>query len=1005
MAELNTKPFLPGSGFLGRIFKGFPAYYAEPDLRQYFESIEYNLSLLNSISVGDCEGNVVLRTQSAWNVQRTQYTLRLTLSDPFKIKVGKTEINMDSSFLDYVDIREFDGNINLNNNTLMLEQVTHVLVLADKETITYNDDPTIGGVVAPGMVQPLESSDAEYYTNFSVAVFKGAEIPTTVNNKSVVCILAQFTFQFDGYWKPLLIQNLRTNLENADSSGGDKFPIVNKYLGAFGRIELINQLFNTLNNLSLKKDGSNDATADIHLDKGTDGRFKFITEEDYATTTKAGIGRFATEEEIDDLSPATMMSPFATRKMMGFERRSYAIGTWNMNTEHIFQIAHDLDPGDWLVAVTMGISIMNNEGEVIFDYISMEGTSVEINENNITLRHKADSFFAIDDEYGTNTDPDFNRGYVIIDIIKDYQLPDASAPIVDAGPGQTLMISNLDYGTPLLKTVTKISNTYPNNLGTINATVEMGLNTDTMTVALQYQKQGSTTWTDFASDSNVNASMRNLTNKTLADYSIPMSGLYKIRPYVNANGTELIGNSIDIDFNQAQNTVWSDTTSTSVIVSATGGTPYVEATLSGSIVSYEGTLSSAGWSLVSGDPNALNWIGGTTNPISGPGTPPTYVNIVRFNTTGTWVFKFYAISTDGSANYTGSALTTINVGSSVIANPEALLKYQDGSVGTKYFSFTDIGYVDIFGTAINENAPTDWEFGFRSTINEYGILNQNFWPWSNTGFVIPQPAAPNVARFRVDRPFGMLELRVRYKDSNGMWTPYSNTLICSVDYSVTAPLFQPIGIPYLPDTGAMNFPITNARTNTAIRFKVRGNVVAPKFRLGYAGSIYYVEYDPNNVQILPAETVNYSRVFDTNTVMGNTNPLNLGNFNCNTSAGRNALKFAIANVLDSYESLIVAGAITGGGIGGPITGGALGNVGTIKDLVGESTTLSTIKFFQNIAPLVNDTVNSDGTWTIEIHFSVPRGTNIANEPLALFNPPQLAKRIRVIGNITNVSFS
>jgi hypothetical protein len=85
-----------------------------------------------------------------------------------------------------------------------------------------------------------------------LGVVRDIIIPEVYANKEVVRVLAQFTFYFDGYWKPLLIQSYRQDKSDMGVVlPVGKFPFLNKVLSPFGQFDWYNKVADALNTLAL----------------------------------------------------------------------------------------------------------------------------------------------------------------------------------------------------------------------------------------------------------------------------------------------------------------------------------------------------------------------------------------------------------------------------------------------------------------------------------------------------------------------------------------------------------------------------------------------------------------------------------------------------------------------------------------------------------------------------------------------------------------------------------
>lgn len=1086
MAELNPKPFLAESGFLSRVFKGAPAYYAKPDLQQYFDSLEHNLDKHNKLVLGDAVGRVVLLPDSSWNIDKAIYNLHLGVTDPFVLEVGKFKVSFVGGSLDHVDSLVFDGTNLVQPTepatppTILESQITNVLLLAKERTITFADDPDKGGIIGPGITAPLESSDVIEYYDFSLGVFKGLAIPETINGKLVVCVVAQFTFYFDGYWKPLLIQNFRTNHTNMDISGNKRFPVLNKVLSSFGQFDWINKVMDALNSLALRIDGSNDAITDLYVDKGTTGRFKIITKEDYATVTQAGIIRIATDLEVfDTTNNSTALSPYGMYLALGSTRKIYEIGIWDMLSTDLVSFPHNLG-ADWVKAVPSACSIRNDAGDSIFTFFNDPNGQFFIDDTYITL-HRVGVPFNHADYSDVSV---LNRGYVILDLVGVAQTNPLTPPDVDAGADIALDLASLSYSTPVLRSLVKSSGAYPTQLGAVNAVVELDATTQNYSVNLQYKKLGGTTWVTFGTDTNLGQAVRNFSNCYVTDTNVPMVGLYSIRARIIVGALELYSNIITVDFNRATGTSWgdnstveldfntgntvNDTDSISIlhppyssiitfknartmsgectissdknvlatnyanaintdfptkllavtvgtkvyvtsragsgnvigdvletagivnvvfipvgtVTTSAGAASYVEATVTGVINSFVGSITNRGWSVVSGPAGSVQQLSATS---------PNQA-IFRFSSVGTWVLRFSATASDGTVTSTGSDLCIVTVSSTVVATPVVTLKHSDNTTAPKTYPITGTGDILLIGSVTD--LPTAniqaWEFEYRSMVNENNLIIIGWSAWSSLGFNVV-PGNPNQTNFFVNRPYGPIQFRARVQDTSGTWTNYSNVLEGTVDYMANVSMFEASGTPYLPNTGTIgSAPLSTVATS--LKFRVRGLVQDPGFLINYNCRTTFVEYDPNNVQALPSDILVYNRGYASNTYVNNTQIVDEfgtgliewtgieGVFNCNNATGRTQLKNKIKAALQ-----------------------AIGTTLGLEDPNGSYH--GTTNFFTNVQIVATDVDLGNGIWEIAVSCNIPRGTTQMNETLLTTNPPRLARRVAIIGTITDTWFT
>ncbi len=1092
MAELNPKPFSAESGFLSRIFKGAPAYYAKPDLQQYFESLEHNLSKHNKLILGDATGRILLLSDSSWNVDRSVYNLHLGITDPLVLEVGKLKVPFAGGSLDYTDSLAFDGNNivqpiePVDAPSILESQITHVLLLARERTVTFVDDPNKAGIIGPGIPAPLESSDVVEYYDFSIGVYKGADVPENLNGKIVVCVMAQFTFYFDGYWKPLLIQNFRTNHTNMDIAGTKRFPVINKVLSPFGQFDWINKVMDALNSLALRIDGSNDAITDLYVNKGATGRFKIITREDYATITQAGIIRIANDTEVfDPTNNSTALTPYGMYLALGSTRKIYQIGVWDMLSTDLVSFPHNLG-ADWVKAVPSACSIINDNGDTIFTFLDDPNGQFFIDDTYITL-HRIGAPFNDAAFSDTNVT---NRGYVILDLVGVAQTNPLTPPDVDAGSDVNLVLNLSTYNTPILRSCTKTTGFYPTSLGALTMVIEMGAGTENYSVSTEYRKVGSSVWVNYATGGGaLGTTTRTLVNAYVTDTSSPMMGHYEIRAKVSIGSLTLYSNVINVDFNAMNGTVWTDGDTVNVkftapailgtsyninyttvagttvmrggtfvanrqnpgqvtvgatkeqqalnfynafladygsdfwmtiiddtvyithkainnansafgtltfdpsytlanlfpssyVISAGGSASYVETTLTGVINSFVGNITNRGWSVVSGASGSVQQIS-TTDPNSA---------LFRFFAAGTWVLRFSATASDGSGTNTGSDLVIVTVTSGVVATPVVTLRHFDNTTAPKVYNITDTGNILLIGsvTDLPASSINNWEFEFRSMVDENNFLLPDWSAWSNLGFT-PVAGNPNQANFYVNRPHGPIQFRTRINHSGGVYTNYSNVLEGTINYSSTANMFEASGTPYLPNTGAIGAtpPSTVA---TGLKFKVRGTITDPNFLVNWNCRTTFLEYDPNNVQTLPSDILVYNRGYASNAYVDN--PLIVddfgnglfvwegifGTFDCSTATGRTALKNKIKV--------------------------ALQNIGLTLDFQDPNGNYhGTSNFFTNVRVVATDVNLGNGIWEIAVNCNVQRGTTQMNETLLTTNPPRLARRVVITGTITDTWFT
>lgn len=443
MPELNLKPFEAASGFLKRIFKGSPAYYAKPDLQQYFDSIEHSLDYNSKIVLGDVTGGVKMHYSSRWNNSRTVFSLRLVLDGATVLTFGKTRVTFRPDVFDYSDIMPFLGNapyivygdeVHPTN-----ANITNVVLLARKRTVTFLDDPDKAGITGPGMTTSLESSDVVEHYDYSLGVIKGSNIPDQYDGKEVLCVVSQFTFYFLDYWRPTLIQNFRQPKDAMDAgSPMVRFPILNKVLSPFGQIDWFYKVMGAINSEDLKRDGSNTATSELYLDLLGSGLHKFITERDYANINVPGIIKLANNEEaLNPYNATSAITPSTLYAALGTRRRVYDLGVWNMDDTDMIVIPHGLGV-HWDKAIPSVCGIIKDDRTQIKNLFSSLGGSVFLGFDSIYVDRLVGGAF---DSIDYNSTTLANRGYLIVDVVNESVAAPLLAPIVNAGLDSTLVIA------------------------------------------------------------------------------------------------------------------------------------------------------------------------------------------------------------------------------------------------------------------------------------------------------------------------------------------------------------------------------------------------------------------------------------------------------------------------------------------------------------------------------------------------------------------------------------
>lgn len=516
MNTLFDKPFNPSSGFQKRLFKGFPAYYARPDLQQYYDSVEHNLSLLGAVSGGEVEGAFKVGENSSWNEANSVYTLHLSQVEELKISYGKSYIEFPEG--SFETIRTFQIN-RFATGAPIYQNIDYFLLVANSRVVTFSEDQDKGGVTGPSLSESLESSDVSEYYDYSIAVYRSPDdatnFPSTIGDKEVISCVGMFTFYWDNSnWVPLIISNYlerdKVSLNNLVVEGSPEnvntFPINGRLITIQGQLNYFLDVLHSLSSLALRIDGSNMAIADLYVNKpigitATDsfpGPHKIITEEDNSTVNKRGIIRIATVDEVlAGASNSRAVTPFGLRKA-GLLRKVIPLGSWDMDTDSSITIPHGLSADDFVGAFPSQVYIQEDNGNR-HNLLSDGSSSVELDSTNAVIT-RGSSFDSA--SFSTIS----NRGFLVIELLNLENLDVLVPPTLEDLQDITVQIQLGDssYGqlfTPTLNTngnelvsdiwtVTDDSfdtNTYtitPQTLGVFLDFLQQGLFTVTRTVTV-----------------------------------------------------------------------------------------------------------------------------------------------------------------------------------------------------------------------------------------------------------------------------------------------------------------------------------------------------------------------------------------------------------------------------------------------------------------------------------------------------------------------------------------
>lgn len=342
-----------------------------------------------------------------------------------------------------------------------------------------------------------------------------------------------------------------------------------------------------------------------------------------ATETRKGVARIATvEEAIAGTDDTTIITPYKLKKAMPLTPVVLALVDWNIQANNNITVMHELG-ADWDKIVALDLSIRDDANGVINKGITVRN-EFTADEFAVNLQLDTTGF-----DLANYNATGFTRGYVTLWMKLDIP-PVAAFLDVDAGADQTVNSNQPVYGSPVLRKVTKTSLGYPVAAGTIQAIVDMGINTTFGGLKIQFQSQDGQ-WVDLTAPNEVTlvgSNTRSIKGK-VAD-TLPSSGSYPIRAEVIISSTIFYSNILIIDLNSAVGTIWEDNTSTSTLNYA------APAVLTGYVSSFGSALASVLWSVIDSPVGS--------NPIIE--NPTSLQAIFKSDTFGVYTVQLEATSVD-----------------------------------------------------------------------------------------------------------------------------------------------------------------------------------------------------------------------------------------------------------------------------------------------------------------------------------------------------------------------
>ena len=321
-----------------------------------------------------------------------------------------------------------------------------------------------------------------------------------------------------------------------------------------------------------------------------------------ATETRKGIARVATEAEaIAGVDDTTIITPYKLKKALPLVPVVIAVNDWNIEAAASVTVAHGL-AANWDKVVSMDLTVRNDAYDTIV-HVKTADNSFVVDAVNVTVQADLSGL----------TSSDFNatgfvRGYITLWLKLD--IPPVTGYLnVNAGVDQSVTTNQLGYGTPVLRKVKKVNPiAYPSQLGEIIGSVEMGVNTASGTLQIQYQRQdglwfGISPQTDVTAVGDTLKSIRGYITDTMP----PMTGNYPIRAVVTVGSLTLYSNIISIQLVQPQNTEWTDLVSVSNVSNTV-------INLSGYVDSFGSPVTSTLWTVAASPAGSVVTFGDATMP-------------------------------------------------------------------------------------------------------------------------------------------------------------------------------------------------------------------------------------------------------------------------------------------------------------------------------------------------------------------------------------------------------
>lgn len=478
----------------------------------------------------------------------------------------------------------------------------------------------------------------------------------------------------------------------------------------------------------------------------------------FATDTRKGIARIATDAEVDDgTDNSTIVTPYQLSRFGGTSQKIVEIGSWDITSGSKI-IAHTYPW--WNKVVAMSYCIISDTGYNSFGEVEGSEIGIKLSSSEIELTSQSASPSTDFNASGGN------RGYLVF-WVKNTIVPPVSFISVSAGPDVTQTHRLLSYGTPVLNNVSVESNngSYPSSLPKLKAGLTLGLNNNYGIMKMYGKRVNPATgnqwnnWIQFGGF-DVNG---NLTG-TITDTGSSMDGKYYIKVVCELFGHVLESNTVQIDMlaNSATGFTWNASGSPVTTV-----TP-VTIQLNGNVDSVNSPVADQAWTVVSKPEGSVVVFGNSGSAITN----------MSGDTFGVYELKLSATNANAQSAEDTMIITLIEQPN---AAPTAVAKWGDGTTSDKTVAWqTSNPYTgDWYGyyqAAVSASASSDSD-GFIVGYHWQFNLNNGGWQDIDSG----SQFFPNVvALSKVIQIDGNWKFRVRVKDNFGSISNWSADLVLNI---------------------------------------------------------------------------------------------------------------------------------------------------------------------------------------------------------------------------------